>query len=67
MAHIHLKAYFELALHDKNDHHKADGTHHDPKEQLGRGETTHSIAVIIRIRERENNNNNKSPKVYFYN
>ena len=51
MAHIHLKAYFELALHDKNDHHKADGTHHDPKEQLGRGETTHTVTVMVRIIE----------------
>ena len=46
MAHIHLKADFELALHDKDDHHEADRTDHDPQEQLGRGETTHTVTAI---------------------
>ena len=49
MAHIHLKAYFELALHDEDDHDETDGAHHDPQEQFGRGETTHTVAAMIRI------------------
>ena len=55
MAHIHLKAYFELALHDEDDHDEADGAHHDPQEQLGRGETAHTAAAIIRVIEMEEN------------
>ena len=51
MAHIHLKAYFELALHNKDDHDEAHRTDHDPQEQLGCGQTTHSVTAIISIRE----------------
>ena len=53
MAHIHLKAYFELALHDEDDHDEADGAQHDPQEQLGRGQTTHTVTAMIRMIERE--------------
>ena len=50
MAHIHLKAYFELALHDEDDHHQAHRTHHHPQQQLRRGQAAHAVTEIVKIR-----------------
>ena len=49
MAHIHLKAYFELALHDEDDHDEADSTDEDPQQQLGCSETAHTIASMMLV------------------
>ena len=51
MAHIHLKAYFELALHDEDDHDEAGGAEDDSQQELGGGETTDSVATLD-IKER---------------
>ena len=36
VTHIHLKANFELALHDEDDEDEGEGAEHHPQQQLGR-------------------------------
>ena len=46
MAHIHLKAYFELALHDEDDDDEADCAENHPQQQLGCSQTAHTVAAM---------------------